>query len=524
MTAPIIGRGFTWDDVDKTILERVGITVRGVRWFSTYHVHHRVVDRFRAGTRVLGGRRRARAQPRGRAGYEHRHRRRREPRRGSSPTCWRGRAHASILDTYDPERRAFALGLVATTDRLFTLATRDGALARWVRIARRARGAVRLRSGPTLGRAYLFSATVSQTRVQATRRSTLSEGHAGTVHAGDRLPWFAQTGDGADDNFAPLRSRWWQAHVYGDHKPGLEEVRATCERRGIPLDVQIPWRAGAGDAGLEQGALYLVRPDGHLGYAPNARRAPPRSSITSTGIACSTTPRTRWRDDDARERRVNAGVDPPAAVTSGACSRSGDSLPFEGGGRSQKFPRSSASGSLLAVGIGLGRRDQPPWRRALRGSAGSSVVATHVRATAYRGRSPPPTETFSPFSPRLEPPAPPPGRRSPPRPRPWSRARRRSTRRSPPRPPARRLRPSPPQPPRRPVAACRRLRRRPSRTCRTQRPAIRSRSRARSFDVSPTSSTINSPVPDYHHPVADPAGVRSSFDDEDRVNDHPTGP
>ncbi|HEX4405044.1 MAG TPA: hypothetical protein VH560_09470 [Polyangia bacterium] len=31
------------------------------------------------------------------------------------------------------------------------------------------------------------------------------------------------------------------------------------------------------------------------------------------------------------------------------------------------------------------------------------------------------------------------------------------------------------------------------------------------------------PVPDYH-PVPDDPGVRSSFDDEDRVNDHPTGP
>jgi len=85
------------------------------------------------------------------------------------------------------------------------------------------------------------------------------------VHAGDRLPWFAQTGDGADDNFAPLRSRWWQAHVYGDAKPGLGAVRAACERRGIAV-VQLPWRAAAGEVGLEAGALYLVRPDGHLAF------------------------------------------------------------------------------------------------------------------------------------------------------------------------------------------------------------------------------------------------------------------
>ena len=48
-------------------------------------------------------------------------------------------------------------------------------------------------------------------------------------------------------------------------------MRAVCEQRGIPL-VQRPWRAAAGDAGLEPGALYLVRPDGYLAYVdPEAR-------------------------------------------------------------------------------------------------------------------------------------------------------------------------------------------------------------------------------------------------------------
>jgi hypothetical protein len=126
--------------------------------------------------------------------------------------------------------------------------------------------------GTERGRAFLF-ATVSQTRVRY-RRSALSQGHAGVVHAGDRLPWFAQTGDGEGDNFAPLRSRWWQAHVYGDPKPGLDAVRAACDERGVPL-VRLPWRAAAGAAGLEPGALYLVRPDGYLAYVDPAARAAP---------------------------------------------------------------------------------------------------------------------------------------------------------------------------------------------------------------------------------------------------------
>jgi 2-polyprenyl-6-methoxyphenol hydroxylase-like FAD-dependent oxidoreductase len=261
---------FTWDDVDKTILERVGLTVRGVRWFSTYHVHHRVVERFAEGRVFLLGDAAHVHSPVGGQGMN-------TGIGDAVNLAWkladvlRGRVHASILDTYDPERRAFALGLVATTDRLFTLATRDGTLARWVRTHALPEVLPSV-FGTDLGRAYLF-ATVSQTRVRY-RRSALSEGRAGSVHAGDRLPWFAQTVDGADDNFTPLRSRWWQAHVYGDAKPGLEDVRATCARFGIPL-VQIPWRVAAGDAGLQQGALYLVRPDGHLGYVDPAARAAP---------------------------------------------------------------------------------------------------------------------------------------------------------------------------------------------------------------------------------------------------------
>ncbi|HVR04226.1 MAG TPA: FAD-dependent monooxygenase [Polyangia bacterium] len=258
---------WTWDDVDKRALARVGVRVQDVKWFSTYHVHHRVVERFGKGPVFLLGDAAHVHSPVGGQGMN-------TGIGDALNLAWkladvlRGRARASILETYDPERRAFARRLVATTDRLFTVATRDGALARWVR-TRAMPGVLPRVFGTDRGRAFLF-ATVSQTRLRY-RTSALSEGRAGYVHAGDRLPWFAQTGDGAGDNFAPLRSRWWQAHVYGDAKPGLEAVRAVCERRGIAV-VQLPWRAAAGAAGLEEGALYLVRPDGYLAFVdPDCR-------------------------------------------------------------------------------------------------------------------------------------------------------------------------------------------------------------------------------------------------------------
>ena len=45
-----------------------------------------------------------------------------------------GRANASLLDSYEPERIGFARRLVATTDRAFTGATSSGAIARRLRM------------------------------------------------------------------------------------------------------------------------------------------------------------------------------------------------------------------------------------------------------------------------------------------------------------------------------------------------------------------------------------------------------
>ena len=45
----------TWDDVSTRVIEWMRIDVERVNWFSTYHVHHRVADRFPQRTRVSPG-------------------------------------------------------------------------------------------------------------------------------------------------------------------------------------------------------------------------------------------------------------------------------------------------------------------------------------------------------------------------------------------------------------------------------------------------------------------------------------
>src|SRR5206468_8452108 len=115
---------------------------------------------------------------------------------------------------------AFARRLVATTDQAFTGVTSSGALARAIRLH-----IVPLVLPPLFAlqpvRRYMFR-TVSQTMVNY-RGSSLSEGQAGAVQGGDRLPWIKPSANGTgQDNFAPLISLDWQVHVYGDSSPAVQ--------------------------------------------------------------------------------------------------------------------------------------------------------------------------------------------------------------------------------------------------------------------------------------------------------------
>jgi 2-polyprenyl-6-methoxyphenol hydroxylase-like FAD-dependent oxidoreductase len=249
---------FTWNDVSKRVIEWLKIDVERVNWFSTYRVHHRVANQFARGRAFILGDAAHIHSPVGGQGMN-------TGIGDAINLAWKlaavvkGRAKESILETYEPERIAFARRLVATTDRGFTGVTSDGTIARIVRL-----DVVPLvmplmfRVAPL--RRYFFR-TISQTEVNY-RGSGLSEGRAGGVFGGDRLPWVPM--DGASvDNFAPLKSIDWQVHVYGG---AHEEVRAICERQKLALH-EFPWRGDMIGAGLERDAVYLVRPDGYVALA-----------------------------------------------------------------------------------------------------------------------------------------------------------------------------------------------------------------------------------------------------------------
>ncbi len=191
----------------------------------------------------------------------------------------RNRAEARLLDTYQPERMAFARRLVATTDQAFTLATLPGPLARQVRLNLAPRLISRLSHGDA-ARRFMFR-TVSQTLVEY-RKSALSHGAAGRVMGGDRLPWTGpESGLAGGDNFTPLASLDWQVHVYGEASQAVQEL---CALRRLALR-EFPWRDAFWRVGLMQDALYLVRPDGYVALAdPNARPVALERFLDAWGI------------------------------------------------------------------------------------------------------------------------------------------------------------------------------------------------------------------------------------------------
>jgi 2-polyprenyl-6-methoxyphenol hydroxylase-like FAD-dependent oxidoreductase len=246
----------TFEDISERAAGNLHLKVDKLNWFSVYHVHHRVTEHFR----------RERAFLLGDAAHIH------TPVGGQGMNtgigdainlAWKlrtvlaGRAPTALLDTFEAERQAFALRLVATTDRFFNVVAAEGHLAE----------IVRTRIAPIFlprvvkfepARDWIFR-TISQITLNY-RGKGLDQGHAGAVHGGDRLPWI-RVGDG--DNYNALKRIDWQIHVYG---VADDDLRRWCATRNVPLNV-FPWATEMRDGGLRENAMYLIRPDTYVALA-----------------------------------------------------------------------------------------------------------------------------------------------------------------------------------------------------------------------------------------------------------------
>ena len=253
-----------FEDVSGRALQNLKLKVEHVNWFSTYHVHHRVAAHFGQGRAFLLGDAAHIHSPAGGQGMN-------TGIGDAINLAWklaavlRGDAPAKLLASYEAERMPFARRLVATTDRVFSVATADGALADLVR-TRLAPVIMARALGFETVRRFMFR-TVSQIMVNY-RDCALSAGAAGGVHGGDRLPWARS---GALDNYDSLNTLEWQVHVYGEAgaaaRPGAGSASLT-----LNVFAFAPEHAAAG---LTRDALYLLRPDTYVALVD--REAQPAS-------------------------------------------------------------------------------------------------------------------------------------------------------------------------------------------------------------------------------------------------------
>lgn len=245
------GVALTFGDVGHRAIASVGMRVETVNWFSIYRVHHRVADRYRQGRAFLVGDAAHIHSPVGGQGMN-------TGIGDAINLAWklaavlRHGAPDSLLDSYEAERRAFALRLVETTDRMFTFITADGSFADFVR-TRIAPLFASVAYRVDAVREYMFR-MVSQAMISY-RDGPIAEGQAGEVHGGDRLPWVREA-----DNYGPLSEITWQAHVYG--RPG-GALATWCAVRGIALH-QFDYGPPQEAAGLVRDAAYLLRPDSYV--------------------------------------------------------------------------------------------------------------------------------------------------------------------------------------------------------------------------------------------------------------------
>ncbi len=247
-----------FSDVSSRAIEHLKVHIEDVHWFSTYRVHHRVAEHFRSGRAFLLGDAAHVHSPAGGQGMN-------TGIGDAINLAWKlaavlsGAAEPSLLDSYETERIAFARRLVSTTDKVFSFVTAEGRMADLLRM-RVAPFLIPKMASFEASREFLFR-TVSQVTLNY-RGMPLSQGAAGHVHGGDRLPW---AHDGEGDNYEPLRQPSWQVHVYGDTS---DEMIAWCNEHHLPLHV-FDWRPAFETAGLGRNGFYLLRPDTYVAIAEN---------------------------------------------------------------------------------------------------------------------------------------------------------------------------------------------------------------------------------------------------------------
>jgi hypothetical protein len=249
---------------------------------TNFRLHHRAATSYRSGHIFLAGDAAHIHSPAGAQGMN-------TGIQDAANLAWklaytlRGLANPAVLDTYHAERAPIGATVLRFTDRAFTIATSTNPLVRFAR-SRVAPLIVPLVLKPRAIRGYVFR-TASQLAIRY-RNSPLSVNgpHAPRrgPNAGDRIPDGRLLHDGQTTTLhAAIARPGWHLVLCGPASGRLAHEPARLAGHHVDLmtvhHVVVTPTPGAlqdadgyalGRLGLDatDTALYLVRPDGHIGY------------------------------------------------------------------------------------------------------------------------------------------------------------------------------------------------------------------------------------------------------------------
>ena len=256
-----------YEEIEQRIREqaKLDLDIHDVDWFSTYRVHTRHVNRFSEGRCFLAGDSAHIHTPAGGQGMN-------TGIQDGYNLAWKvalvlqGKAHETVLKTYNEERLENAKNLTQSTDRMFQfLASSEWFLAflRTNVLPSIAKYILSL----DLVRNFIFP-LISQIGINY-RHSSLSQ-HAGdenfTVKAGDRMPYFLVDGQSIYDK---LHQPKFHLLVFSAGGNDYQKLKAEIESQyaGFVDFHEIPLTPQTVKAfGTDQSFSVLLRPDNYIGY------------------------------------------------------------------------------------------------------------------------------------------------------------------------------------------------------------------------------------------------------------------
>lgn len=255
-----------YEETETLIREtmKMPLDIRRVKWFSTYRVHSRRVDKFRDRRCFLAGDAAHIHTPAGGQGMN-------TGIGDAYNLAWKlafvlqGKADDALLDTYNAERLENAKNLLETTDRAFTFGTRDDFFTEFIR-AHVFPLVVQYAFRFDWVKQNVFP-LVSQIGIDY-RHSDLSR-HAGSENfnfkAGDRMPYF--TFDGASI-FDFLSEPKFHFLVFSNEEINFNEFFGQAEKNRRWVDCQsFPLTPRVAEIfGTNDSFAVLLRPDNHIGF------------------------------------------------------------------------------------------------------------------------------------------------------------------------------------------------------------------------------------------------------------------